>query len=217
MMLTCVFLASKIEEEIINAHELENETNIKQMDILRMELVLLQGLRFELRVYHPYRIVLGFIEDMRIHFEKQGHALELGKLRLLHEKTNMLIDELLVCSNLMLIHPPAHLALGVLTMAAEAESFQNIDVSGYLQQKFGVDERFPELATTLKSVKSSLKQDMEEFRSIEKKQLKGIMKKLKNCATWSERYSSGPPKAKKQKISGESKPASVSNSSTGKT
>ncbi|CAM9823896.1 unnamed protein product [Chrysoparadoxa australica] len=68
LILTCIFLASKVEDEIINIADLERGTaeskvsSFNETEILTMEMPLLQGLKFNLWVSHPHRPLQAFLD-----------------------------------------------------------------------------------------------------------------------------------------------------------
>ncbi|PRW44298.1 Cyclin-H1-1 [Chlorella sorokiniana] len=65
LLLTCLYLACKIEEHYISAAELGRLTGAPAELILRTELTALQGLKFDLIVYSPYKSIDGFLEDVK--------------------------------------------------------------------------------------------------------------------------------------------------------
>jgi hypothetical protein len=57
-------LLLQIEDEIIAIEELEKATNTRETDILAMELPLLTGTQFNLRVFTPYPPLLGLLDQI---------------------------------------------------------------------------------------------------------------------------------------------------------
>jgi hypothetical protein len=78
-----ILLAAKSEEARINTSDLAKLTNNKLKDITSLELILLQVLKFHLRVFHAYRALRGFVaalaalipEPKRSSIEKRARQL----------------------------------------------------------------------------------------------------------------------------------------------
>ncbi|KAK9809925.1 hypothetical protein WJX72_001822 [[Myrmecia] bisecta] len=64
IMLTVIYLAGKAEESYISAEEFCRVVKQDQQAVLRNELAVLQGLKFDLVVYNPYRPLEGFFQDL---------------------------------------------------------------------------------------------------------------------------------------------------------
>ncbi|KAG1653193.1 hypothetical protein FOA52_006956 [Chlamydomonas sp. UWO 241] len=62
LMLTCIYLAGKIEEAYIGAEDFCRMLNQDIKAVLNNEVLLLQGLQFDLIVHSPYRALGGLIE-----------------------------------------------------------------------------------------------------------------------------------------------------------
>eukprot|EP01126_Amoeba_proteus_P002129 TRINITY_DN10668_c0_g1_i1.p1 TRINITY_DN10668_c0_g1~~TRINITY_DN10668_c0_g1_i1.p1 ORF type:complete len:185 (-),score=34.09 TRINITY_DN10668_c0_g1_i1:477-986(-) len=69
MMFTCIYLACKTEEErrdIKSMSEALPEVNAEE--VLSLEYVLLDALKFHLHVYLPYHPLTGFVYDIQVSF-----------------------------------------------------------------------------------------------------------------------------------------------------
>jgi len=85
----CIYLAGKAEEHYISLEKLAGVTSV-ELDILsKMEVVVLEGLHFHLRLYNPNRAVTTLLQDIR-------QAITLKQLMLPHhlEQSSSLQQEL---------------------------------------------------------------------------------------------------------------------------
>lgn len=70
IMVTCTFLAAKIEE--FNVSMQEFITNVRgdrgkaRKIVLENELLLLHRLNYQLTIWHPYRPIEGFLIDIKV-------------------------------------------------------------------------------------------------------------------------------------------------------
>ena len=64
IMLTCIYLAGKIEEHYISAEDFTRKLQQDATAVLRNEVGVLQGLGFDLIVHSPYRALNGFFQDI---------------------------------------------------------------------------------------------------------------------------------------------------------
>ena len=62
--LTCLYLACKTEDCYLSAAELGRLVGMPPEIFLKLELVVLQGLDFDLQVFSPYRALEGCITDL---------------------------------------------------------------------------------------------------------------------------------------------------------
>ena len=65
LMLTCLYLACKVEETYHSAETLGGAAQLSEKVLLSTELPLLQGLRFELVAFSPYRSCRAFADLLR--------------------------------------------------------------------------------------------------------------------------------------------------------
>jgi cyclin H len=76
-------------------------------------MIVLEGLRFQLIMYHPFRPLTGFIDDMRAYYKsKSRHAVDIAipTLQHLHASATNIIHELLL-TDAPLLCSPACIAL----------------------------------------------------------------------------------------------------------
>ncbi|KAK9699396.1 hypothetical protein RND81_08G170900 [Saponaria officinalis] len=79
VMLTCVYLACKIEENHVSSEDLGKIIQLDHQLILDNEMLVLQSLGFDLIVYTPYRSIQGFIDDMEDFCYSTGGQIDLLK------------------------------------------------------------------------------------------------------------------------------------------
>ena len=111
MMLTCIFLATKTEEKFValaNFLEKVNEivsdaSSLTTQIIFKYELVLLQGLDFNLMVYHPYRSLYAYAHDLH---DVGGDAL--------YKDAQLRITEMIKSTDAIFLYSPSVVALASL-------------------------------------------------------------------------------------------------------
>lgn len=64
--LSCIYCACKVEEYHFSAEDLEKQLGANSQQILHSEVHILQGIKFHLNVFHPYRPLLGFLQDLLV-------------------------------------------------------------------------------------------------------------------------------------------------------
>lgn len=75
IMVTCVYLAAKIEE--FNVTMQQFVTNVRgdrekaSEIVLNNELLLLHKLNYQLTIWHPYRPIEGFLIDIKVNYNFQ--------------------------------------------------------------------------------------------------------------------------------------------------
>ncbi|PSC75630.1 cyclin-H1-1 isoform X1 [Micractinium conductrix] len=128
LLLTCLYLACKIEEHYISAAELGRLTGVPPELILRTELTALQALKFDLIVHSPYKAVEGFFEDIKEAALAAGSSeaaaaaegLDAGMSTLAPEQLERVraaayaAADALMLSDAPLLHAPGRLALAAL-------------------------------------------------------------------------------------------------------
>ncbi|CAN0603712.1 unnamed protein product, partial [Ectocarpus sp. 12 AP-2014] len=93
---TCVFLASKTEEQMTNVNLLAKATGLDDLQILGKELTLLQGLSFHLAVFHPYRALPALVEGARLKAKTEGIPPQPERIMALHDGARAALDDILV-------------------------------------------------------------------------------------------------------------------------
>jgi len=70
IMLTCIFLAGKVEECRLNLKSLIELVNIgNESDILSHELILIEALDFDLKIHHPHSLMKTLVSDISLSLE----------------------------------------------------------------------------------------------------------------------------------------------------
>lgn len=97
IVLTCLYVACKVEDWYVSAEHISKHSGLPEDVILKFELVLLQGLEFDLLVLSPYDALEGLD----------------GSLGGLYSKTRARewIDRVLVSTDGMLLYSPGQIAL----------------------------------------------------------------------------------------------------------
>ncbi|XP_074288014.1 cyclin-H1-1-like [Silene latifolia] len=91
VMLTCVYLACKIEENHSSSEDLGKIIQLDHQLILDIEMLVLRSLGFDLIVYTPYRSIERFIDDMEDFCYSTGGQMDL--LKNLHQKSFLEADK----------------------------------------------------------------------------------------------------------------------------
>lgn len=173
ILIACIFAASKTEEFHINIEDLTRiitnlSGNIKQDDILSSELVLMDGLNFDLRVLHPYRIMIAYIHNI-------WSTSNIKEELLL--SCNNTIDDILFNTNAALVYTPGIIALGsILAVLKKNENLQeNIEI--FINH---IKLNFPNDANNIISSIEKISECALDLPVIPKpNKLKKIMRKLK--------------------------------------
>ena len=135
MMVAAAFLASKVEDATVDVRYLEDATQrmkspVPLASIITAELQLLNGINYELNIYHPYKTVLAYTEDLR-HFFKSSrsnnhptnnnnnnnHKIGGEDLRPIHDTARQIVQDLVLYSDLPLLYTPGQLGLAAMMVA----------------------------------------------------------------------------------------------------
>jgi len=169
IMLTCIYLACKVEESHEDAYDLGQKMKdpVDGSIILNSEIQLLTSLKFHLNVYHPYKPAFGFIRDM---LDKNLFGVDLAK-RLENHINHLIHDSL--NEDLMFLYPPSQIALAAISVASMKEN-GTIDVYKYLRSHFNSDSQVMDLMSNISLIENFMKQNMvipkqEEIAMIEAK------------------------------------------------
>eukprot|EP00897_Mesotaenium_endlicherianum_P001137 jgi/Mesen1/11023/ME000098S10415 len=189
IMLTCIYLACKVEEVYVSAEEFGKGINQDPEQVLTNELMVLQTLHFDLITYAPYRALEGFLIDMQSFWEAAGDAPpSKEQLQSYREKAKGIVDSIML-TDAPLTHPPGQLALAALGMANDASPV--VDMDKYVQRAVSKrqqqgssggssshDQSAEELASTI----ASIKQHVAEAGEVPPADaVKPLDKKLKYC------------------------------------
>eukprot|EP01103_Thecamoeba_quadrilineata_P003109 TRINITY_DN1292_c0_g1_i1.p1 TRINITY_DN1292_c0_g1~~TRINITY_DN1292_c0_g1_i1.p1 ORF type:complete len:236 (-),score=57.77 TRINITY_DN1292_c0_g1_i1:41-748(-) len=169
-MLTCIFLACKIEERSTDVNEIALVAGLqKPQDILANELALVSGLRFHFIVFHPYHPLQSLISDL-----KANLRLEAGKEfpTTLESDANQLAERSLT-TDLCLTYSPAQIALGVLSKITEKHP--HLPFREYVETTYGSNPVFSEVKQAIEKIKAAL----DSLTEVAKERVTAIDKKLR--------------------------------------
>ena len=179
IMVAAAFLGSKAEDATSDVRYLEEGTKLMNApvtaaDIISAELALLSGINFDLLCFHPYKAVLAFTEDLRTYLKSEkGRSLAqfrngenrpvVGQdLKPMHDMARKMIDDAIV-SDVPLLYSPGQVGLAALMVANDElqkdanANVPNIDLLGYIQQRFDGKENSQYMKEELTNLCSMLK------------------------------------------------------------
>ena len=120
--LTCLFLATKSESERISIEQFGQKLRIQSTDqILALEFVVSQGLKFEYLIHHPYRPCYGFFLDIQtilLNDDDNNNNNDIQLLKEAYNKAQKIIKSMLL-TDLCLIYQASQLGLAALMIAAK--------------------------------------------------------------------------------------------------
>ncbi|KAJ8524106.1 hypothetical protein ON010_g17011 [Phytophthora cinnamomi] len=193
---TAIYVAGKVEEQYMSVDTVADQLHVDHKFIIGHEMILLEGVRFQLIMYHPFRALLGFLDDFRA-FAKQvlNKDLPASVLQKLHANSTAMLNDLLL-TDLPLLHYPSNLALAALWHVADevaassgekACGLASADVLEYVKRsKFSKDQPVDEVSGRLAQItqafqtrKAEKDNSGEEAVQHRAKQVKQIYKKLK--------------------------------------
>lgn len=199
---TVIYIAGKVEEQYINVDTIAEGLKVDLKQIIRHEMVVLSGVRFQMIVYHPYRALFSYLEDSR---EKANEALSVDLLQKMHAQACILINDLLL-SDIPLLYPPSVIALFAFRRATKEVLAENshviFDVDQYIQSHGECPEgQFLLLAQHFERIEETLTLMKTQQATSDPKVIKGIYKKLKQFYPAAEKNNDKvkEPKKKKQK------------------
>ena len=123
VMMASVYLACKIDEHYISAEDLARMAKQDPSIVLRDELSVLSGLKFDLIVHHPYRslTILQFvIADLSSREEEELKIFKNEKNRMKLMRSARSTIDAIMKTDALFIYPPGLLALGALRIALKA-------------------------------------------------------------------------------------------------
>ncbi|KAG0574966.1 hypothetical protein KC19_VG306500 [Ceratodon purpureus] len=176
IMLTCIYLACKVEESHVSAEELGKGIQQDPQVVLKNEMIVLQGLEFELIVYTPYRSMEGFIYDLEPFVQRMGTA-GLQALQGLRTAAGFIVDKMML-TDAPLLYPPGQLALAALRIANQEEP--KVDLDGYLQdlpEHKRLQHSCVELMAKLDAIQLLVKESKQPLEA----EVRHIDRKLKYC------------------------------------
>jgi len=163
IMLTSIYVASKVEEHHIDLDDFCKTVKIDQASIQQPEMTLLEGLRFQLKIYHPYRALHGLMLDLQSSLQGSSiDALWVAAQEELH---------LAMATDLPLLYPPSQLALAALLRAC---SKLQINLKEYLSLRFGSQSWYDSLVAHIDTIGRILDEAMtppslDTLRAIDRK------------------------------------------------
>ncbi|CAH0475694.1 unnamed protein product [Peronospora belbahrii] len=213
---TAIYVAGKVEEQYISVDTVADQLHVDHKFIIGHEMILLEGVRFHLIMYHPFRTLLGFLDDFRA-YSKQVLSKDLPAtvLQKLHANATAVLNDMLL-TDLPLLHYPSYLALAALwhvagevaaSIGEKACGLTNDDVLSYVrhsnfsksQPVNEVSSQLLEIAQAFQVLKSEKDKEGEEAVAHRAKQVKFIYKKLKQF------YKDDEKKEKKKRSAGKKK------------
>ncbi|CAK4666083.1 hypothetical protein LEN26_015084 [Aphanomyces euteiches] len=124
---TAIYVAGKVEEQYISVESLVKlyEGVVKESDVITHEMIVLEGVRFQLIMYHPFRSLTGFIDDLRAFYKSRGVDIPITTLQTLHATATSCINDLLL-TDAPFLYTPAFLALAGLHLAITPDMQINV-------------------------------------------------------------------------------------------
>ncbi|GLD99422.1 hypothetical protein PINS_up008141 [Pythium insidiosum] len=211
---TAIYVAGKVEEQYTHVDKIAEQLQIDHKHIVGHEMVLLEGVRFQLIMYHPFRALLGFVDDFRGFRKAQSRELPLDVLQRLHANACVAVNEMML-TDLPLTSFPAFLALAALChvadeMAGDGTALQKSDVLEYVaRSRFAQDKDLAQVTARVEQIlkkflkfKEKQKKRASDPAEAEKhtKKVKKLYKKLK---TFHPEDSDGKKDGKKRKANGD--------------
>jgi len=167
------FLASKVEDATVDIRALEEATKHMQAhvsvdEIIAAELRLLEGVHSDLMIFHPYKTLIAYAEDLRTFLRsKDGRAAVVFStnhnndqkrnnhvaiisgedLRPIHEEARLIVDDACV-SDIPLLFTPGQIGLAAMMLANEALEKSREDQ----QSLYSTEDEYLEEKKTLEKV-----------------------------------------------------------------
>uniref|UniRef100_A0A7S1XZY2 Cyclin-like domain-containing protein n=1 Tax=Grammatophora oceanica TaxID=210454 RepID=A0A7S1XZY2_9STRA len=226
IMTAAAFLASKVEDAMTDIRYLEEGTKVMnapvtQSAILASELVLLEGINFDLLCFHPFKAVLAFTQDLRqfvktkvgrglvqlITAQEKDRPVVGQDLKELHDASLKRLNEICILSDLPLLYSPGKVGLACMMVANERSCKTiKVDLMGYIEHRFAhyqpkelaeLKAKLPEVCAMIVRLSSGEKTNY--FTDPDLIVLKAIHKKLKKCRIWGEKKDKKKSKKNKRK------------------
>lgn len=190
VMLTALYLACKVEEFNVSIVQfvgnLKGDRNKAADLVLSYELMVMEKLHFQLTVHNPYRPLDGFLIDLKTRFRQQ-----LNQPEVLRKNADAFVDKSLN-TDVMLLFPPAHIALAALLHSANESK---IDLDPYLMM---VVESSEERHAKLKNNLSKIQKLVRKLPTMSRENIRKIEQKLELCRNQSKNPASDEWKKKMQ-------------------
>lgn len=187
VMLTCIFLAGKVEECRLNLRSLIESVNVgNEADILAYELKLIEALDFDLKIHHPHGLMKTLVADIPTALEemKKSHIINSNDFdNIIQSDTRRqwainaeaIINKLYLSYALLCFNPMA------LVICALRSTEPVIIIDQYLEYRHGrmISSQLIEEAAKVDSF-LKIAQAEEDQKSIKK-----YMKRLQSSSIWS--------------------------------
>ena len=210
VLMACMFLAGKTEYEYILLSELKDVFGEKfGRQIIELEgQSLLPGLAFHLKTFHPYNPYFGLVNGLESVNQVKKLGLTPDHLQRLVAMGQETIDLLLV-TDVPLLHPPARIAYAVLVVCA-AELQVQAPVETYLSYCFEEEDEHAAIVAEVARIQPAIEQErrnaplsLEERKQSRKDVWKDALSRLKKAARWGSGAKGGEgKKRKKSKVGG---------------
>jgi len=175
LVLACLYVASKVEDCYMAADELSTHVGMPSGAILKLELPLLQGLHFDLQVFHVHKALEGIMSNFTI---------KDSVLSDVRAKANLLLDAFLA-TDAILLFTPGQIALKALIVAhpelGADPQYQKLVLGQYDDDKDGPSTTGKRMASCLDSLQEYIgkQQDGSDVATIDRK-LKLLSSRLKS-------------------------------------
>lgn len=145
---TCIFLATKTENHYISVEKFASKLpKVESSWIIEQEFVVMDALRFNLMIHHPYLALHGLFLDMQDLIENHDILFDI------YEKSIQLCHESYL-SDVCLIYQPSQIALAIFTRAAKSLGLDLIEK--YIHVRFRDHEKLADLLSILEEIGSVL-------------------------------------------------------------
>ncbi|KAI5953366.1 hypothetical protein KGF54_002737 [Candida jiufengensis] len=118
ILYTCIFLAAKSENYFISIEKFVNSLqNLKVKDILDLEFIVLQSLKFTLLVHHPIRPLYGFFLDFQaelLHPSPVMYDVSVDTIGNLYNKAKEWLNKYYMFSDVAFLYTPPQIALAAM-------------------------------------------------------------------------------------------------------
>ncbi|KAL0489956.1 cyclin H [Acrasis kona] len=179
IMLTCIYISCKAEDYYQDlSHFLAKvqEVTTAEVDpkeILKLELVVLQGLQFHMLVYHPYRSVFAFVHDPEL-----TKSLRISSVNEIYEASKLIVRQSFL-TDASFLFPPGLIALSSLHQCVVDDSSQQ-SILRYVQAKFGHQEQVTNSLNTIANMLQESKTKMGVDTSVIEKKFVKLRKIVSN-------------------------------------
>lgn len=176
IMLTCVYLASKVEEFNVSITQfvgnLKGDREKFTNTILSFELLLMKKLHYHLTVHNPYRPLEGLFIDIKT----RNKSLESSRVEKLRKGADEFLEKSLA-TNVSLIFAPSQIALAAILSSAENDK---ISLDSYLTDALLAGASPEEVKKTVYQIKR-IRYMVSSQEPLQKDQIGRVQKKLEQC------------------------------------